>query len=127
MMTVAPGSSTTKRVSPPFEHNGKSACEAEVYQCGTGKMFVAYLQKFTDKQQTDIRASEASHPEQLDGLLQTPMLVKRPGDSKWLSPGAAGGSPEMNAYTRTLKPVCPEGTWAITHVMPTDTETGAVR
>src|SRR5579862_9820782 len=33
---------------PPFDHNGKQACRAAVYRCGSGKPFVAYLQKYSD-------------------------------------------------------------------------------
>ncbi len=112
---------------PPFDHDGKSACEAEVYRCGTGKIFVAYLQKYADKQRNEIESTAARHPEQLAGLLQAPMLVKKPGDSTWLLPDAPGGSAEMKNYLKTQIPVCPEGISGITHVMPTDEETGARR
>jgi len=110
---------------PPFDHNGKSAFRAEVFECGAGKPFVAYLEKFPDAKKTQIEAELADHPENLPGLLQTPMEVKKPGDHRWLSPSAPGGSAESKAYMRTLTQICPQGTTALTHVMPSDQETGA--
>ena len=73
---------------PPFDHDGKPAYRAEVFECGSGKPFVAYLEKFTDAKKQQIQAELADHPENLPGLLQTPMEVKKPGDPKWLSPDA---------------------------------------
>lgn len=32
---------------PPYKHNGKDAVRAYVYKCGSGKPFVAYLQRVT--------------------------------------------------------------------------------
>jgi hypothetical protein len=110
---------------PPFDRGGKPAYRAEVFECGTGKPFVAYLEKFTAAKKQQIQAELADHPENLPALLQTPTEIKKPGDAKWLSPDAPGGSAESKAYTRVLTQICPQGTTALTHVMPSDQETGA--
>jgi hypothetical protein len=112
---------------PPFDHDGKTAYGAEVFRCGDGSFFVAYLEKFSDKQKADIETQLAAHPEALNGLLQSPMEIKKPGDSTWLIPPELGGSHDSQAYGKTLMPVCPKGTIGITHVAPTDAETGAIQ
>lgn len=112
---------------PPFDHNGKTAYGAEVFRCADGNFFVAYLEKFSDKQKADIEAQLAAHPDYLNGLLQSPMEIKKPGDSKWLVSPELGDVKDSQTYAKIQMPVCPKGVIGISHVAPTDAETGASR
>jgi hypothetical protein len=51
--------------------------------------------------------------------------VKKPGDAKWLSPDAPPGSSGSREYMKVLTQICPQGTTALTHVMPSDPDNGA--
>ncbi len=111
---------------PPFDHNGKQACRAAVYRCGSGKPFVALLEKYSDKQLADFeqqkkaaaeRDPKAPPPKGMS--LQTPMEVKRPGDSGWTP---CPGEPKFDnaAYQKVVNPVCPDGSGTMTIVHPSD-------
>jgi hypothetical protein len=63
---------------PPYQHNGKEAVLAHVYQIGSNPPFIAYLEKLTPDMQAIL--STPSHP---DVDSDTGTLVKRPGDADW--------------------------------------------
>jgi hypothetical protein len=87
---------------PPFDHKGKPAVRAYIYQC-SGKQFVAYLERFTDearrmlKELDDVvkNAKPGDQPPanlpQLANARRFGREVKRPGDSKWVSIGSQEG------------------------------------
>ena len=107
---------------PPFEHRGGAACRAEVYRYGNGKKFVAYLEKFSDQQKPEIEAQIAGDPQQATHWLQTPMLVKKPGDPAWLPPG--GDADARKAYEKAIEPISPDGSTNMSPVAPSDPDAG---
>jgi hypothetical protein len=73
----------------PWDHNGKQAVLAKVYQTVTGKQFIAYLMKFTDKAHDDAVSSQKtgqmrSGPSAVKGPADNPLLVKKPHDKEWV-------------------------------------------
>jgi hypothetical protein len=81
----------------PFDHNGRQAVRAYVFRYGGGDAFVGYLGKLTDagiKQAEELKRQPLT-PESgqaLGGVLNSALMLKRPGDSKWqpaVSPGAS--------------------------------------
>jgi hypothetical protein len=88
---------------PPFEHKGKPAVRACVYEC-SGKQFVGYLERFTDEAKRMIKelddavknAKPGGHPpanlQQLANARRFGREVKRPGDSNWVSIGSKEGA-----------------------------------
>ena len=74
---------------PPFDHGGKPAYRAEVFECGTGKPFVAYLEKFTDAKKQQIQAELADHPENLPGSAADSDGDQEAGRPKMAFPGRA--------------------------------------
>lgn len=105
---------------PPFDHNGKTAVRAVVFCSGAGKQFVAYLEKFSDAQQTEIEAGIAAHPEEKSYWLNSRMLVKRPGDSAWLYSGIDATPEQRAAYQKAMIPISPDGSSNISLVLPGD-------
>ena len=83
---------------PPFDHGGKEAVLANCYQCGEGKMFVGYLQKYTDEMAATLR-----DPNHGEVNTDPDTLVKRPGDTEWVVITSAKGR-EVTHVT------CPPGT-----------------
>jgi hypothetical protein len=72
---------------PPFDHNGKTAVMAFVYQTADGKQFVQHLEKYPDSVTARVVAAFSSgSTEEARALLagSTP-LVKKPGDKTWVS------------------------------------------
>ena len=103
--------SSTKEL-PPFQHEGKSAVRAYVYECND-KPFVAYLEQYTPEAKKVIE--EVNRPRQggtpgpppnlgnAIGAQQSGRQIKKPGDKDWI----AALSPQGNALTREIK--CPDG------------------
>jgi hypothetical protein len=107
---------------PPFEHEGKMAVQAAVYRYDDGKRFVAYLEKFSDAQRSEIEAAIAAHPDEAPHWRQSPMEAKKPGDSKWVPPGGVGSPALAKAYQRVTTPVSPDGSTTVSPVAPTDAD-----
>lgn len=113
---------------PPFDHNGKPACRAMLFRCGTGKPFVGYLAKYSDAELKEIATLTASLQQRTPGATPAfggepdfPMDVKKPGDTHWI-PGTAATNPQQAAaYQHVVVPVCPDGN-AITAVLPADAD-----
>jgi hypothetical protein len=84
---------------PPFDHNGKPAVRAFVYECN-GKRFVAYLERFTDQAKRMVKELDDAVKNAKPGGKPPPNLVeltnarrfgrevKRPGDATWVSIGS---------------------------------------
>lgn len=96
----------------PFQHGGKPAYRAEIFRCGQTE-FCAYLESLPENVKEGVDAVS-------DGLARAAalqsasdqILLKRPGDTVWVSPG------EKN-YAAITTPVCPDDTkQAVTAVNP---------
>jgi hypothetical protein len=105
---------------PPFDHHGRTAVRAVVYRYGTGSKFVAYLEKFSDDQLTQIKDAISANPEQTSHWLSAPMQVKKPGDTDWLSPPDGKDRKAAKAYAEAKTVVAPGGSKNVALVSPTD-------
>jgi hypothetical protein len=92
----------------PFDHGGKPAYRAYVYDCGDGKAFVAYLARYSDgaiKKLAELEKAK-SDPDaagQIAQLKSNAIEVKKPGDTNWVGLfSAAGGAISSH-------PPCPKG------------------
>ena len=80
---------------PPFDHEGKQAVRAYVYEC-SGKSFVGYLERFTPETRKLVmeldevikNAKPGDRPpanlRQVEGARRSGREVKRPGDASWV-------------------------------------------
>ena len=90
----------------PFDHDGKEAVRAYVYQCD-GKPFVAYLERY-NKDGLAAEAAKTASPggrpdaRQMSFLMAKGRDVKRPGDAKWINKGAKEAAD-------VIRPRCPSG------------------
>jgi hypothetical protein len=87
---------------PPFDHKGKTAVRAYVYECN-GHRFVAYLERYTDQAKRMVKELEDDvknakpgdkPPANLAELMNARRFgreVKRPGDATWVSIGSKEG------------------------------------
>jgi hypothetical protein len=92
---------------PPFDHKGKQAVRAYVYECD-GKRFVAYLERFTDQAKRMVKELDdavknakpgGKPPANLGELTNARRFgreVKRPGDAKWVNIGSKEGLKVMS-------------------------------
>ncbi|MEX1016575.1 MAG: hypothetical protein WDZ31_07505, partial [Phycisphaeraceae bacterium] len=95
---------------PPFEHEGGEAVRAYLFTCDGGEnQFVGYLQKYTPEARQALEAAEASESRTFTDVLEElplrAMLVKRPGDGRWVP----RGTPEAERVRRVG---CPDGSRA---------------
>lgn len=79
---------------PPFDHNGKEAVRAFVYECN-GKQFVAYMERYSpearplvEKLRVEGKNLDRAQIQKVITATQTGKQRKRPADADW---GAAGG------------------------------------
>lgn len=92
----------------PFEHNGKQANYAGVYQCGpNGKPFVVFLRRWNDKARAAVepllaKTGDQKVDKQIADIREGAIEVKKPGDIKWVSEASSAGATVMT-------PVCPGG------------------
>lgn len=73
----------------PFDHNGKAAYRAYVYEGQDGKNFVAYIARYTDaaKQKLQSLIERKDDPSVSGELAQargSGIEVKKPGDPQWV-------------------------------------------
>ena len=74
---------------PPFQHDGKEAVRAYVYECN-GKRFVNHLERYTPEgKQASLRLREAVKHGPPPGALvaaaqQRGREIKRPGETNWI-------------------------------------------
>ena len=101
---------------PPFDHDGKSAVRAYVYECD-GKKYVNHLQRYTAQgRAVAVEASQKPANGRFDGremamLKAKGLEVKRPGDAKWVN------AADPNAG-EIFTPRCPGGNGAPKPVNP---------
>jgi hypothetical protein len=100
----------------PFDHDGKPAYRAYVYQGADGKQFVSYIARYNDATLAKIESllQKKDDPATAGELAQarnSGIEVKKSGDSKWVplfSPqGEAIASHPMLADGRTAQMVMP--------------------
>jgi hypothetical protein len=82
---------------PPFDHNGKTAVTAYVFQC-KGQKFVGYMERFTPQFHDFV----VSHGRTAEAVRYGTEL-KRPGDANWVSCGDL----KKVAQIQTVR--CPDG------------------
>lgn len=91
----------------PFDHQGKAAYRAYVYQCEEGKPFVAYLARYTEKAVGRLRDLQKNGSpeaeEELSRIIDEQIEVKLPGQTKWVPLFSEDGQ----RITRNLQ--CPDG------------------
>lgn len=72
----------------PFDHNGKPAVVAKVFQTKSGQKFVGYLIKFTDEEKKKILDTRANGPtrgpEKLESHATSGILMKKPHEGDWI-------------------------------------------
>jgi hypothetical protein len=73
----------------PFDHNGKLAYRAYVYQGSDGKQFVSYIARYNDVARAKLeslapRQGDASVTGELAQARSTGIEVKKPGGDKWV-------------------------------------------
>ena len=90
----------------PFDHDGRPAVVARVYQCG-GKEFVGRLEKYTPEAQQKLEGVKGADPRSASvatsALAGGGLLVKAPGTGdQWVSRDTAEGAALFN-------PTCPDG------------------
>jgi hypothetical protein len=88
---------------PPFDHNGSPAVICIVFKCSSSPPFAGYLRSCTQEfhdQRAGITTIDASHPV-LDPYAN--VLVKKPGDKKWVLSYTPEGVKIMNDVR------CPDG------------------
>jgi hypothetical protein len=102
---------------PPFDHNGKQAVRAYVFQCKGGKPFVQYLERYTPDAKTKLEANRTKKTPDiglLEGINFEGLEVKKakaPAD-KWIKQSSP-------AYAQIVQPKCPDGDASqIISVMP---------
>ena len=108
----------------PFQHEGKEAVRAYVYECD-GEQFVAYLERYSPEAMAafaEYDAEAASRPRgsgpppsmgKAQSMTRSGLQVKRPGGDEWIS----ATSPEGTDIKRNVK--CPDGTGGVPQpVMP---------
>lgn len=91
---------------PPFDHDGKTACRAEVFICKGRVPFVGYLEKYEDSDRTRIAAMIQSDPQlRRQGMIafDFPPLVKKPGAAQWV------GTTSPKEMQRVMTVKCPDG------------------
>lgn len=92
----------------PFDHNGKAAVLARVFKCNSnGKLFIGYLEKFTDERRKTIGEARTqghvqSGPKRMDATASSGIMVKKPHGGTWV----ADNSPEAKEVKNFT---CPDG------------------
>jgi hypothetical protein len=85
----------------PFDHDGKQAVQAYVFQCDGSKPFVGYLCRFNEsgrKRMEDLRAMPKT-PDTINamrGVAAKSMEYKKPGDLAWAPANSPGASAALN-------------------------------
>jgi hypothetical protein len=70
----------------PFDVNGKQAYRVDVYKTSDGKMFVADIERFSDKAKAkleELRSEPDPDPRAVAGWTSSGLEVRKPGDTKW--------------------------------------------
>ncbi|CAN5595465.1 hypothetical protein BH09PLA1_BH09PLA1_10040 [soil metagenome] len=83
---------------PPFDHKGKSAVFARVFQC-CGKRYVGYLERYSTQAHALKVAGKGTRETEMYGR-----ELKRPGETTWVS------ARDLAAANKIADVKCPHGT-----------------
>lgn len=80
----------------PFDHDGQQAYRADLFKDSSGKKFVGFLERYTDKAKArvaQLRAKPVSeqNPSEIGAIANAGLEVRRPGDTKWVPMTAPQG------------------------------------
>ncbi len=89
---------------PPFDHGGKTAVRAAVFECD-GDRFVGYLERYTPEMHKSVVAMNGDPlgAEMSQWAANGGMEVKRPGDETWTNTANSA------AYISIVEVMCPDG------------------
>jgi hypothetical protein len=95
---------------PPFDHGGKQAVQAHVFECG-GKRVVGYLSRYTADALATIEESKQARAAgrlpanvgKLARVAQTGTEIKRPGETTWVTAGNNNAANKVRIFK------CPDG------------------
>jgi hypothetical protein len=90
---------------PPFQRDGREAVRAVVLTCDGGHgRFIGWLEKYTPEAQAayERQGADSSPSRAMMGPMASGVLVKKPGDSLWVSQ-------QDPRYLRIVGIVCPDG------------------
>lgn len=94
---------------PPFDYDGATAYQAQIFKCAHGGQFIAYLQSYSaaDKEKIEKAIADGQSGTDVRGLeLILGCAVKKPGESNWVK-----NTPASSAlYAEITKLTCPDGT-----------------
>lgn len=106
---------------PPYEHNGKKAYRAKVYQVkGTSQRFVGYLESYDEKTKKHIEEQMAKGMDPASAMQGVNILVKKPGGGKWIQCGSIV-SPEVAHVIEVKSPDGKKGE-ELEYVLPTQAD-----
>jgi hypothetical protein len=97
---------------PPFDHDGKPAVRARIFECPDGKQFCAYLERYGDatKKKLEQAVQDTNAKGRAGPMAVSPLFidteVKRPGDKEWVKQGVQN----IQKATEIRTPKCPDGT-----------------
>jgi hypothetical protein len=91
---------------PPFDHNGKKAVRAQVFQCGNNPPFVGILQRYTADAKAKMEKARSGKPGDvvMEDFEITGLEIKKPktGDTGWIRQT----DPKAGTVSRVT---CPDG------------------
>jgi hypothetical protein len=90
---------------PPFDHSGKQAVRAQVFQCGdTGKPFVGILQRYTPDAKTKLEQIQGGKAANMamEDIEITGLEIKKPKTGSWIKQA----DPRAGSISRVT---CPDG------------------
>ena len=100
---------------PPFEHEGRTAYRAAVFECD-GEEFVGYVQRYTPDIRERLAAAAAAGETPDTGLMMESQMagleVRRPDEEVWV------GAQEGEAFSRVTDVRCPDGDGRARPVFP---------
>lgn len=106
---------------PPYEHNGKKAYRARVYEVkGSTQRFVGYLEGYDEKSKKHIEEEIQKGQTPALAMQGVDILVKKPGPGKWVKVGSMV-SPEAVHVVTVTSPDGKKGE-ELQRVMPTQEE-----
>lgn len=106
---------------PPYDHNGKKAYRARVYEVkGSNQRFVGYLESYDEKAKKHIEDEMNKGIDPGTAMQGVDMLVKKPGPGKWVKVSSTV-SPEMMHVITVTSPDGKKGE-ELQRVLPTQAE-----
>jgi len=90
---------------PAFDHNGKPAYRAQVFHVGSGAPYVGWLEEYDNSAKSQLAGMKGDDLAFVTAMSSFAPRVKRPGDTKWVSPGD-------RRYDEITTPKAPDGSSA---------------